>query len=781
VKKENKMELTQQSDVLQIDFTKYFFKLLSYWWLFALSLIIAIGAGYFYLRYANYKYSAEAILLIKDTGRSGQLSEASILLDGGFTGGGKSLVNEIEVLRSTPLMKKVVEELNLNTAIFKQGRVRESELYINPPLTITRLDSVQRWASFYIEPDGEKSFYLKTDPEEEGTRYYYNVPFRSNYGYLNVERTAPNTPILSTLRISLQPIYATAENYAGKLFIERIGDIRLSSVLKLQMNDPIARRAEDVLSSLIENYNEAEIDDENTVLRNTIEFIDKRVALLTQELNIIEGDLERFKSNNSIITETAASSLNFTLSEIRSAIQEINQYEVRISILEALEELLQQKTGTYDLVPANLSTESSILATLLQEYNSLILERRRLSKSVGAASPILSDMEERLETNKDLLMATIQTTKKDVNILIDQLERNMDGLEKEMGSIPTIERSLIERSRMQKVKEELFLFLLQKREETALSEAVATANTRVIEPARSSGSPVSPRKQLVYLGCTLLGLFAPLSIIGAVSLFDNRVRSEDTIKSLTSIPIIGRIIQGKKKDGSVVVKYGDRSPINEMFRQLRTNLSYLSLNQSQKTIAVTSFVSGEGKSFISINLAITLALSDKKVVLVGMDLRKPKLTQYLGVDDQGKGVTTHLIGEASLAEVTQKHPDYENLDVIASGPIPPNPYELIVSKQMTDFLERLKANYDYVLVDTPPIGLVSDALLLRDQIDNLLIVVRHQYTRKFMLREVQKMYESDELPKANIILNGIKYNRASYGYGYGYGGYREAYGKGYYN
>lgn len=764
------------SDTLQIDIKRWLSRLLSYWWLFLLSLAIAVGAGYLYLRYATYEYSARAILLIKNTGKSGLLSEESILLGGSFSGGRKSLVNEIEILQSTPLMEKVVEDLGLATAIFREGKVKETEFYKNAPFKITRLDSLDRGAFFFIETADAKSFFLKFDPDEEGKRYYYGVPFYADIGHFQIDVLPELFTGPGLFRVAARSVTSAAESYVSQLFIERIGDITQSSVLELSLIDPIPERAADILTSLINNYNIEEIKDENKVLRNTLDFIDKRVDMLTQELSLIEGDIERFKSNNDIVTESAATSLNFALGEMRSAIREINELEVQKSLLTSLEDLLKSGEDRFELLPANLNSESQSLTGAIREYNNLVLERNRLAKTASAENPVMTQMEELLGATKLLILETIQNIKKDLDIPIRQLEANIDELEGSMQGVPSIEKNLLERTRMQKVKETLFLFLLQKQEETALSEAVATANTRIIEPAKSSKSPVTPKKRLVYIGCFLIGLVTPLSLISLATIFDTRISSEEAVKGLTSIPIVGRISQHSKKAGAVVVKYGDRSPINEMFRQLRTNLSYTALKEKQKTVAITSFVSGEGKSFIIINLAMTLALSKKKVVVIELDLRKPKFTKYLGLDQTNKGVTNHLIGEATLEEVIIQHPEQNNLHIIKSGPIPPNPYELIVSEQMTTFLNQLKAEYDYILIDSPPIGLVSDALLLREQINTLLLVVRHRYTKKFMVQEVQRLYQNGELPNANIVLNGIKHSRASYRYG----GYRSSYGKGYY-
>ncbi|MEL6945882.1 MAG: polysaccharide biosynthesis tyrosine autokinase, partial [Bacteroidota bacterium] len=340
-------------------------------------------------------------------------------------------------------------------------------------------------------------------------------------------------------------------------------------------------------------------------------------------------------------------------------------------------------------------------------------------------NPARQQLERELLDNYNLIVETIQNLRKDLAIPIQRVQQEIQRLESSITSIPSIERNLIEQTRMQGIKENLFLLLLQKREETALSEAVTAASTRIIDAARSTRSPVYPRRKLIYIASFLIGLFIPVGIISIRELFNTKIDSEEDIKLLTNIPIYGRIAQNKGKE-HIVVKKGRRSAVNEMFRELRTNLNYLDVNSEKKIFSVTSSVPGEGKTFVAINLAITLALADRKVVIVELDLRKPRFQSYIGFDDNTLGVTNYLIGEKSLEEIKRSFPDNENLTIISSGPIPPNPSELILSKRMGTLIQELQAEYDYIIFDNPPIGLVSDALLLRQFINNLLIVTRHR-------------------------------------------------------
>ena len=771
-----------QSDVVHIDLRKWLAKLLSYWWLFLLCLAIAIPSGYMYLRYATFEYSSKAILLIKDAGRSGGISEERILSQGlEFYGGGKAMDNEIQILRSLTLMEKVIDTLRANVSYFRQGVIKERELYTSSPLVLDTFALPPErpfGASFLVEVKDKIKFILKANENDEGEVYYYNVPFSNRLGYFLLTTNPAESLIPGVYRIVVKPVESVAQSYSSKLKVERIGDQYSSSVLELKLRDPVPKKAEEVLNMLIEIYNEEEINDKNKVLRNTLDFIKERVAILTTELDVVEGGIESFKSKNAIITDDAASSMNFTLGEMRSSLQQISEYEVRKNILASIENFLTANLDKFELIPTNLVVDNPTLVGLVNQYNELLLQRDRLANTATEQNPARLSLERRLIDLRQLILRTVQNLQKDLQIPIEKIQSNIQELQKSMSTVPTVEKQLLEQLRTQTIKESLFLFLLQKREETALSEAITTASTRTIERARSTKIPVYPQRKLIYATSLMLGLFVPFLLIMIRSFFETKIESEEDLKQLTSIPILGRIAYNKSKE-NLVVKAGNRSAINEMFRLLRTNLSYLNLKEEKRILLVTSSIPGEGKSFIALNLAIALALSNKKVLLVGLDLRKPKLYQYLGVDNS-VGLSNYLIGKSELPEIIQHYPTDKNLSYITSGPVPPNPAELILSDRIATLFQTLSDEYDYILIDTPPIGLVSDALLLRKYISNILVVVRHHYTPKVLLKNLEEMYQNKELSNPGIVMNGIKQRRGYYGYGYGYGGYNYGYGKGYY-
>jgi len=777
----NKIEQvgTERSkDTITIDFQRLFGRLLSHWWLFILCIGIALAASQFYLRYVTFQYSARAILLIKDAGSSGKISEQSILVSDVLDGGGKAMDNEIQILKSLTMMEKVAARLELNVAYFRQGTFKEAELYQDSPFLLDSFSFPENnifGSTFYLEIQDYKKFNLRTSADQDSAAvFYYGLPFEINGGKYSISLNPDVAVIPGDYRLRIFPLEAIASRYKTSLVVNRIGDQAASSVLELSMLDAVPEKARDVLNTLIDVYNEEEIKDENKVLRNTLQFIDKRVISLVNELDSVEGGIQRYKSANEIISSDAASSMNYTIGEIRSAVQQVSDIEIQKNMLESLENFMDQGEDRYDLIPANLIEKTPVLGGLVNQYNDLVLKNNQLAVTASEKNPSRIAIREQMIDVRALIVQTIKNLQKDIQIPLAEIEKNIEQLRGRMSSIPGLEKRLLEKIRTQAVKENLFLYLLQKREETALTEAVTTAKTRTIDAARASLFPVYPKRKMIRTFSIVIGLLVPLFLIFIRSLFETKIDSEEELKRLSTIPILGRVPLNKGDD-RIIVKPGSRSAINEMFRLLRTNLNFINHGKDKQSILITSSISGEGKTFIALNLGITLALANKKVVLLGLDLRKPKLGAYLGTDDSDKGITNYLVGQNNLDDILQTYSKAPNLSYLVSGPAPPNPAELILSDKMQELLAELKERFDYILIDTPPVGLVSDALLLREYVDNLLVVVRHKYTRKVMVRNLQSMYEKDELKNASLIFNGVKQGRSYYGYGgYSYG-YNESY------
>lgn len=763
---------------MKIDLERWFFRLLSYWWLFILCVGIAWFFAATYIKNATPLYSTSATLLIKDAGSGGGISESQILLAEGLLGGGKSLDNEIQILRSLTIMEKVVEKLQANIEYFSEIDSKRKELYSNSPIVLDSFSFNKDYPyglGLNIEVLDSTQFKLRFYANEEGYIATFGKFFNTKVGLFRISRRAGQSAPKGNHTIFIRPKEFAAFGLRSRVEIKRVGSQHASGILSLQMTDAIPKRAADVVNMLIEVYNEEEVNDKNQILLSTLEFIDERVKMLTGELDDVEGGIQRFKSQNEIITGDAASSRGFVMGEIRSQIEKLSEMEVKKEVLRSLETLLRNNPGNSDLIPANLIADNPVLGSLVGQYNTTFLERERLAKSASAENPSLIALEKQLSDIRNLILESLQNLQLDLNIPMRVVQSKIDGLQQNLSSVPSIDKKLLEQMRTQSIKENLFLFLLRKREETALSKAVTSPNTRMVDSARVPKFSIYPQKKLIHISAVGLGLIIPMIIVTILGFFETKVRNEDTITRLTSIPILGRIAFSKKGE-DIVIKKGTRTAIAEMFRLLRTNLNYLNIKRETQVLLITSSVSGEGKSFIGLNLAMTIALSGKKVVLLGLDLRKPKMHKYLGAEN-GAGMTNYLISQSELPDVLQVYSENPNLSYITSGPIPPNPAELILSERMDELIEKLKADFDYVVIDSPPIGLVSDALLMRKFATNILVVVRQKYTKKRMLRDLETLYQNKELEGAGLVFNAVKQGRSYYGYG---GGYYYGYGKGYY-
>lgn len=766
---------TKNNPDFKIDLRKWGWKIISHWWLFLICLGIAIPAGQAYLRYATPEYVTSAKLLVKGVEGANAFSEISILSDG-LNGGssGKNLTNEIEILRSRPLLTKVVEKLGINVTYYRLGQFRNTELYKDSPILVSdyTLKGDQEYFTFYIKPSNDKDFELRLNEGEEGKKYSFNKSFENDYGKFLITKSSTAELIPGDYQINITKAENVANFYKNSLSIELVGGQRVTSILELKLVDPTPIKAVDILSTLIMVYNEEEIADNNVTLKNTAGFVSKRIVSLSVELDSIESDIEDFKSANNIITETAASSLGFSLGELRISLAKLTELELEQELFIALETNLTNNPES--LIPSNVSGDVPVLAGLIEEYNQLFLERKKIANTVSDENPLISQYSTRLEDLRGLIRTSLSNHQRNLEIPVNQAKKDIEALKSDLGTVPSVEKILIEKLRMQSIKENLYLYLLQKKEETELSLAISSANIRTIEPARSSSGAIFPNKKLTGLASGALGVIFPMLIIILLDVLKTTAHNEDTIKSLTSVPIMGRIPHYKNNEDTLL-KPEERSIRAEMFKLLRTNLNFSNVDKKKQVFAITSSTSGEGKSTTAINLGITLSLTNKKVIVVDMDLRKPKISQYLKTQTTA-GVTNFLINDCGLPDIINSLEGYPNFYFIASGPVPPNPTEMLMSERTGSFIDELKKDFDYIIIDCPPIGVVTDGLLLRSYLTNMLYVVRHKKTKKESLRNMEEQFQNGELVNPSIIINDIKVDSSNRAYG----GYNSGYGHGYY-
>ena len=757
-------------------------KYLMHWKWFVLAVILCLFSAKIYMRYTTPMYQASTTILVKDEKKGGMLSELSAFADMGLAGGMKNNVdNEVEILKSRTLIESTVKKLELNVSIIEKGKVNSTEIYKKAPIEV-HFNNVKpgfytdemKWEFVKKSPN---TFELISSIEEENPllvtnkkefRYGEVIPTRN--GNLIITKTfgikySKNLENKSIF-IVVSPFENVVASYQKRLNVNPIS--KTSSVVEISLIDPVVDRAEAFLDRLIQIYNDDAAADKNFISENTSKFISSRLVLITQELDGVEQDVESFKKSNS---------LTDIESEAKLFIEGSSEYnkksvenEIQLNVVSSMLDFLKKSTNA-DLLPANLISTENESSELINSYNQLVLERNRILKSATVANPSVVKLDQQILSLKSNVAESLSRMQSSLTIQKRNLKSQEGLLDSKIGKIPVQERQFRVIARQQKVKEELYLYLLQKREETAISLAATAPNARVIDNAKASIYPVSPKKNIIYLAALLLGLLIPFGILYIKDLLDTKVKSRFDITDKFNIPFLGDV--PKSLSPTEMISTTSRTSSAEALRIVRTNLDFM-LNQvpdgKAKSIFMTSTIPGEGKTFISINLAGIFALSGKKVLLIGMDIRSPKLNEYIGLSSS-KGLTDYLSTKgAVIGDYINKLSGFEDFDVLLAGSIPPNPTEMLMSKKLDELFVQLKSDYDFILVDTAPVSLVSDTLIVAKYADTFVYVVRANHLDKRMLNIPDSMHKENKLPNMAFLLNDTDVTKG-YGYGYGYGNY----------
>lgn len=750
---------------------------LDHWQWFALAVCICVTIAYVYLRYTTAQYQASTTILVKDDKKGGMLSELSAFADMGLGGGMKSNVdNEIEILKSRTLVERTVQKLELNVSIIEKGNVNSTELYKNAPIEVHFINKKAgfykdevRWEFVKLTPN---TFELKVD----GTPIIFNNKKEFRYGEIITTRNGdliitkvfgksyPKNLEEKTISIVVNPLENVVASFQKRLNVNPIS--KTSSVVEISITDAVIKKAEAFLDNLIQIYNEDAAADKSFISENTSKFVANRLLLITQELDGVEKDVQHFKTANKLTDiETEAKLFIEGSSEYNKKRVEI---EIQLNMVASMLDFIK-KSSNSDLLPTNMISAKGEESGLMDSYNQLVLERNRILKSATVENPTVVKLDQQLASLKMNIAESLRRLQSNLNIQKRDLRGQEGLLDSKIGDIPVQERQFRVIARQQKVKEELYLYLLQKREETAISLAATEPNARVIDAAKASKIPVSPKKNIIYLAALLLGLLIPFGILYLMDLLDTKVKSRFEITKKLSIPFLGEI--PKSETPNEIVDTSSRSSTAEAMRIVRMNLDFM-LNQvpegKAKTILFTSTISGEGKTFLSVNLAGIFALSGKKVLLIGMDIRNPKLNEYIDLPSSA-GLTNYLSSSnAKIEDYIFKHKGFEQLYVLPPGSIPPNPTELLMNKKVDELFAQFKKEYDFIIVDTAPVSLVSDTLIIAKHADTFVYVVRANVLDKRMLHIPEVLYREKKLPNMALLLNDAE-TKKGYGYGYGYG------------
>ncbi|WP_017732628.1 GumC family protein [Nafulsella turpanensis] len=760
----------------EVDIKALLYKYLRYWYLFVLGVVLCLGLAFIYLRYSTPQYAISSKLLIKDDKKGPDiLGGNSLFSDLDIFKTTKNVENEIEVLKSLSLMRRVFTELSLYCTYYLDGTVKDQEIYgkdLPVKVLVNRLDSTAFEKQIVIHVKDHNRFELEEEDEEGNvslTTHPFGQEIQKPYGTFTVLATTDLAALEGRKRdvmVKFQDINLIADYYSTELLkVETVN--KDASVLKISMETSIPERGKDIINKLVEVYNKEDVEDKNLIAASTIEFIDERLKFLTTELTSVERDVEQFKRKNRLTDVSSEATLYLERASDYS--KQLGELEIQIDVLKSIEEYLHKPDNQIQLVPSSLSIPDPTLLGLITTFNELQLERQRMLRTLPPDNPLVGNVHDQLLHLRANISENLRNIKEGLIITRDNLEANSAQFASRIKQVPTIERELVEISRQQGIKEGLYLFLLQKREESALSLAASVANSRIIDPAMAGREPVKPKKLMILLLAFFMGVGAPFALIYAKDLLNDKVQEKREVEEATGAPVLGEISHNEGGE-ALVVKENNRTPVAEMFRLVRSNLQFTTLGRENKVILITSSMSGEGKTFFSINLGASLALSGKKVVILSFDLRKPRLLQELGIES-GVGITNYLVTEKMRVEdglVPVK--DQPHLFVMGSGPIPPNPAELMLSSRVGALIGELKEKFDYVLIDSSPVGQVADAFSLKPYIDSSIYIVRYGYTYKNQLSLIEEIYKSKKLRSPMVVLNDAKKeNGYGYGYGYGYG------------
>jgi len=549
---------------------------------------------------------------------------------------------------------------------------------------------------------------------------------------------------------------------------------KTTSVVVISLENTNTRRGRDYINKLLEMYNINANNDKNEVAQKTAEFIDERIGIISKELGSTEQDLENFKRSAGITDLSSEAQIALT----GNAEYEKKRVENQTQINLVMDLQRYMKGNEYEVLPSNIGLQDAASAGAIDRYNQMLVERKRLLRTSTENNPTIINLDTSIRAMRTNVQATLDATLKGLQITKEDLAREASRYSRRINDAPTQERQFVSIARQQEIKSGLYLMLLQKREENAITLAATANNAKIIDEALADDNPISPKKTIVYLAALVLGVGLPVGVIYLIGLTKFKIEGRADVEKLTSLPVVGDIPLADEKTGSIAVFENQNNLMSETFRNVRTNLQFM-LENGKNVILVTSTISGEGKSFISANLAISLSLLGKKVVIVGLDIRKPGLNKVFNIPKKEHGITQYLTNTtANLMDFVQPSDINKNLFILPGGTVPPNPTELLARGGLEKAIETLKANFDYVILDTAPVGMVTDTLLIGRVADLSVYVCRADYTHKAEFTLINELAENNKLPNLCIAVNGLDLNSRKYGYYYGYGKYGKYYGYG---
>ena len=787
--KENPYENNMnEQDEEKINYQELLFRYIIHWPWFVASVLVCLIGAWVYLHFQTPVYQVSASIMIKDDKKGSGSTDLGNLGIGGVITSTQGIDNEIEVLRSKTILKEVVNNLELYITYYDEDEFPEKELYQTSPvivnLTAQEADKLPGSAllAMKLSPEGVLDVNLKVGLNE------YNQRFEKLPAVLPTDAGTFGFALKDSLsggqmeghkgerhiRAVVSRPFGVAKGYQGALSIAPTS--RTTSVAVVSLMNTNIQRARDFINKLMEMYNRNTNNDKNEVAEKTREFINERIKIIDEELGSTEDKLEAFKRN---------AGLTDISSDAQLAVSGNAEYEKRrvdngtqINLVRDLIKYINNPLNEYELLPGNIGLSDAGLTTQIGRYNELIIERKRLLRTSTESNPMIVNLDTSIRAMKSNVQAAINGTLQGLLIVKADLEREAGRFSRRISDAPGQERQYVSIARQQEIKAGLYLMLLQKREENAITLAATANNAKIIDEPVATGGPLSPKPNMIYMIALVLGVGMPVGVIFLIGLTKFKIEGRGDVEKLTRLPIVGDVPLTNEKAGSIAVFENQNTLMSETFRHIRTNLQFM-LENDQKVILVTSTVSGEGKSFISSNLAISLSLLGKRVIIVGLDIRKPGLNKIFNIPRKEQGITQYLSNpEKNLMDFVQPSDVSKNLYILPGGIVPPNPTELLARDGLDKAIETLKKNFDYVILDTAPAGMVTDTLLVGRVADLSVYVCRADYSRKAEFTLINELAADNKLPKICTIINGLDLKKKKYGYYYGYGKYGKYYGYG---
>ena len=773
-------------------------KYLIYWPWFIASVIICLGCAFLYLRFQVPVYNTTAAVLIKETDpRSKAMTQANGAVAALQDIGGFSMTsnfdNEVEILKSRTLIKKVVSELGLYIQHSKdQTFGYDIPLYRNTPIRVyitpEEAEKLQGTAKLKLTytPEGKLKLtgrYMLNLEEAEITASFDSLPAVlptpvGVFSFTHNDSTKIEKPI--KLNVLVASPTAVAQGYAQNLSVNPTS--KTTTIAQVSLKNSHKQRAVDFINRLVAIYNQDANDEKNEVAEKTAEFIEERIGIINAELGAAENQLATFKQQ---------AGLTDLSSDAQLALQESSKYEqlrvenaTQIQLVEFLRTYINKEENANEVLPANVGLKDQNLSAVIEQYNTMIIERKRLLRTSSESNPAIINMNTGIEAMRRSVQTTVESVLKGLYITKADIDKQTSKFEARINKAPQQEKEFLTIARQQEIKAALYTMLLQKREENAITLASTATNGRIIEEALASSAPIAPKKMVIALAALIVGLGLPIGLIFLRDLLKYKIESREDVQKITHAPILGELPRCNiKVTGSIVIQENKNNLMEECFRGLRTNLLFM-LEKGQQVILFSSTQSGEGKSFVAGNTATSLAFLGKKVLIMGMDIRKPGLNKVFRLSNRAVGITNYLSDpeHVNLLDMIQHSDISPNLDILPGGPVPPNPTELVAREHLDRAIEELKKHYDYIILDTAPIAMIADTAIIGRVADMCVYVCRADVTPKEGFEYINVLQKEKKFKKIATVINDIDMSKRKHSYGYGYGrryGYGYGYGYGY--